>query len=78
MAKTKRRSYNGQMKKEIIQWPKEKGQTMIHKTLHRKLVIQQHAPQEKTWVNSGARILYIFVCMCDLLKLIEGISHWTP
>jgi hypothetical protein len=24
MAKTKRRSYNGQMKKEIIQWPNEK------------------------------------------------------
>jgi hypothetical protein len=26
MAKTKRRSYNGQKKKETIQWPNEKGE----------------------------------------------------
>jgi len=26
-----------------MQWPKEKGQTMIYKTLHRKLNIKQHA-----------------------------------
>jgi hypothetical protein len=27
-----------------IQRPKEKGQTMIYKTLHRKLKIEQHEP----------------------------------
>jgi hypothetical protein len=26
---------------QTTQWPKEKGQTMIHKTLHRKLKIEQ-------------------------------------
>ena len=29
---------------QTIQWPKEKGQTMIYKTLHRKLKIEQHEP----------------------------------
>jgi len=27
-----------------LQWPKEKGQTMIYKTLHRKQKIEQHEP----------------------------------
>ena len=31
-------------KNKKIQWPKEKGQTMIYKTLHRKLKIKQHEP----------------------------------
>jgi hypothetical protein len=26
----------------VLQWPKEKGQTLINKTLHRKLKIEQH------------------------------------
>ena len=29
---------------QTIQWPKEKGQTMIYKTLCRKLKIEQHEP----------------------------------
>ena len=38
--------------KEIkIQWPIENGQTMIYKTLHRKLKIKQHTPH-KHWMNS--------------------------
>ena len=31
------------MKGQTIQWPKEK-ETMIYKTLHRKLKIEQHEP----------------------------------
>jgi len=30
-----------------IQWPKDKGQTTIYKTLHRKLKIEQHEPHLK-------------------------------
>jgi hypothetical protein len=37
-----------------MQWPKEKGQTVIYKALHRKLKIQQHGPHLKPKVNSGA------------------------
>jgi hypothetical protein len=38
-----------------MQWPKEKGQTMIYKALHRKLRIEQHEPHLKPRVNkSGA------------------------
>ena len=40
-------------KNRQIQWQKEKGQTMIYKTLHRKLRIEQHEPQYKAGVNSG-------------------------
>ena len=50
----KDRQYNGQQKKDKqrstkhctegqkIQWPKEKGQTTIIKTPHRKLMIEEH------------------------------------
>ena len=39
----KERQYNGQKKKDNqIQWPKEKGQPIIYKTLHKKLMIEQH------------------------------------
>ena len=31
-----------------------KRQTMIYKTLHRKLTIERHEPRKKTGVNSGA------------------------
>ena len=33
---------------------KEKGQTTIYKTLHRKLKIEKHEPHQKSGVNSGA------------------------
>ena len=33
--------------KQIIQWPKETGQTTIYKSLHRKLKIEQHEPTNK-------------------------------
>jgi hypothetical protein len=39
------RQHNGQ---------KKKGQTLIYKILHRKLKIDQHEPQYKPGVNSGA------------------------
>jgi hypothetical protein len=29
-------------KRQTIQWPKEKGQTMIYKTSHRKQKIEKH------------------------------------
>ena len=32
---------------QTIQWTKEKGQTMMQKTLHRKLTIEQHEPYLK-------------------------------
>jgi len=41
-------------KRQIIQWPKEKGQTMIYKPLHRKLKIERHKPNKKRGVNLGA------------------------
>ena len=44
----KDRQYNCQKKKRT------KGQTMIYKTLHRKLNIQQHEPYWKPGVSSGA------------------------
>jgi len=31
-------------KRQTTQWPTEKVQTMIYKTLHRKLSIEQHEP----------------------------------
>ena len=42
------------MKSLTIQWPNEKGQTTIHKALHRKLKIEQHEPRLQLGVNSGA------------------------
>ena len=39
-------------KKDTILWAK--GQTMIYKTLHRKLKIEQHEPHNKSVVNPGA------------------------
>jgi hypothetical protein len=43
----KKRKYNDQRKMR-------KGQTMIYKTLHRKLEIEQHEPYLKATVNPGA------------------------
>jgi hypothetical protein len=41
----KNRQHNGQKTEEqTTQWPKEKGQTTIYKTLHIKLKIKQHEP----------------------------------
>jgi hypothetical protein len=38
-----------------MQWPKEKGKTMIYKAVQRKLRIEQHEPNSKSRVNkSGA------------------------
>jgi len=31
-----------------------KRSTMIYKTLHRKLKIEQHEPHRKPWLNGGA------------------------
>ena len=39
----------GRQSKRDRQWPKVKGQTMIYKTLHRKLKIDQHEPHKKNW-----------------------------
>jgi hypothetical protein len=38
------RYQGGNEKGKTIQWPKEKGQTIIYKTLHRKLKIEQQVP----------------------------------
>ena len=46
--KSKDRQCNGQREKNT------KGQTMIYKTLHKNLKIEQHEPNYKLWVNSGA------------------------
>jgi hypothetical protein len=51
----KKTQYNGQKKKKKnpIQWPKEKGQSLINKTLHRKLQIGHHEPH-----NSGGLAVF--------------------
>jgi len=41
-------------RKQTIQWPKEKGQTPIYKTLRRKLKTDQREPHTQPGVNSGA------------------------
>jgi len=40
------------IEEETIHWPKIKGQTIIYKTLHRKIKIEQHKPHKKNRVNS--------------------------
>ena len=63
--KSKDRLYNDQEKKT-------KGQTMIWKTLHRKLKIEQHEPPRKTErrVNSGINDLWLLVYVrCKQLYL---------
>ena len=40
---------------------KDKGQTMLSKTLHRKLQIEQHQPKEIPRVSSGAPEGYQFL-----------------
>ena len=40
----KDRQHNGSKKDRHYIWPIEKVQTMIYKTLHRKLMIEQHEP----------------------------------
>jgi len=39
---------------KTIQWPKEKGQIIIYKILHRKLKTEQPEPYQKPVMNSGA------------------------
>jgi hypothetical protein len=38
----KRKRTNNGIEGQTTQWPKEKGQTTIYKTLHRKLNFKQH------------------------------------
>ena len=47
----------GNQKDNTLQWPKDKGQTMIYKTLHRKLKIKQHEPHYicNTGADPGGR-----------------------
>jgi len=55
---------------QTIQWQKEnrtKGQTMIEKTLHRKLKTEQHEPISKSGVNSGAPEGWA-VCTSDFIS----------
>ena len=40
----KDRQHNGSKKDRHYIWPIQKVQTMIYKTLHRKLMIEQHEP----------------------------------
>jgi hypothetical protein len=57
------------------QWTKEKerkGQTTIFKTLHRKLMINQHQPQQIIRVNTGMD----FVCFYEFSDwMLELFSH---
>ena len=46
---TRYRQHNGQKKRG-------KRQRMIHKTLHRKLQIEQHEPTKKTGIYSGTQV----------------------
>ena len=48
------RYQKGAIRSCTIQWPKEKGQTTIYKTLHRTLKIEQHEPHLKLGVNPDA------------------------
>jgi len=59
------RQHNGRQKKykqqstkqytegQTTQWPTEKVQTTIYKTIHRKLKMEQHEAQLKPGMNSG-------------------------
>jgi hypothetical protein len=51
----------------------EKGQTTIHKALHRKLKIEQHEPRLQLGVNSGAPDK--FVKISDLCTLSNRFIH---
>jgi len=37
----------------MVKRKRTKGQTIIYKTLHRKLKIEQHEPHETLGINSG-------------------------
>ena len=50
-----------------MQWPKVKGQTMIYKTLHRKLKIEQHETNWKLWVHSSASIELAITLFVDVV-----------
>jgi hypothetical protein len=43
------------MGRQLIQWPKEKGQIIIYKTLHRKLKIEPHEPLKNSCALEGWR-----------------------
>ena len=57
----KDKQYNGQQKKD-------KRQTMIHKTLQRKLKIEQHEARQKLDVNLGGPIKF-YVCRTNQMDL---------
>jgi hypothetical protein len=52
----KNRQYNGQTRTDNTMAKRKmtKGQTMVYKTLHKKLMIEQHDPHKGQRVNSGA------------------------
>jgi hypothetical protein len=50
---------------KTTQWPK--GQTMIYKTLHKKLKIEQHKPHLKLGVNSGHYIYFGYTLYSNYL-----------
>ena len=53
------------MEGQTIHWPKEKGQTPIYKTLHRKLKIGQHEPGHFLWnCLYQARKVSGHLCVC--------------
>ena len=49
-----RLNQNPKIEVHTTQWPKEKGQSTVYKTIHIKLNIEQHGPHQKPGVNSGA------------------------
>jgi hypothetical protein len=52
----KNRQYNGQTRTDNTMAKRKmtKGQTMVYKTLHKKLMIEQHDIHKRQRVNSGA------------------------
>ena len=55
--------------KPTTQWPKEKGQTLIYKTLHRKLKIEQHESHKKAgWTGLFDHISWKVSCCLNGFK----------
>jgi hypothetical protein len=56
----------------VLQWPKEKGQTLIHKTLHRKRKIEQHHILIITFFKSSHTYHSLFTSRILKSRTIQG------
>jgi hypothetical protein len=54
-----------------MQWPKEKGQTTIYKSIHRKQKIKQHESHKQRGVNSGAIFCAFQNCFMNFIIILH-------